>query len=182
MTTIRGIGIAAFRLVGVLAFVVVLAACGTVDTPTGGGGGGDDGDAGASDTPYWALNRIDVEQATGATATVGAGDTTVEFSGSTPDGWSVVISSSIPFSGVGGGVQGTSAAMSVTLNRPGASCTITPATDDGNDFALLNIAFVADEPAGILSVTTTCSGFHDAPATGPDPGTSWSLQFVPPSD
>ena len=132
MNTLRGVGIAAVRFVGVLAFVVVLTACGTAGPATDGGSEGDTSTADAR----WSIAPPaagGVDEVKGVTATV-AGDA-ITGTASDPAGWSLEVSRPGGFvdpgtytSGVYGDGTGTGD-LTVTIEAPGgATCSVGPGT------------------------------------------------------
>lgn len=136
MNTIRGVGIAAFRIVGVLAFVVVLAACGMGGTsPDGGPDGGSDGGTPAADARWSVVPPPPggVDEVKGVTVTV-AGDA-ITGTDSDPAGWSVEVSRPGGFvelktysSAIYDDGSGTGD-LTVTIEAPGgATCTVGPGT------------------------------------------------------
>ena len=174
-----------FAFIALAALALTLAGCGTGPGPTGDGGdSGDGGGDGTLSNPYWVLSEDDgtvplPERARGteAVVTTVAGGTQIELTASTPAGWRVLMISSADFADP---VEGTDTTLTVTLESPTHTCTITPATEDANDYANLNIVFLEGEPAGALTVITTCDGFDEPDEF--DLGTLWYVSFTPPAN
>jgi len=134
------------------------------------------------DPPYWVLYEDDgspslPERARGTTATVSDGGTRIDFTGAAPEGWSVQMISTAGFPPPG---DSTDATLTATLERPTATCTITPDSQDADNHALSNLVFLEGEPAGQMTFVTTCPGF-DEPDEPVDVPRAWTVSFAPPS-
>lgn len=174
-----------YAVIALLGLAIAVTGCASTPGPTSGGdgSGSDSGDGSISD-PYWGLSENDgtlpmPERARGTEAivTTVAGSTQIALAGASPAGWSVRMISSAGFADA---ADGTDTTLTVTLESPTHACTITPDTADANDYANLTIVFLEGEPAGSLSVITTCDGF-DEPAEV-DLGTQWYVSFAPPNE